>query len=77
IHTSDNRRLFNITKLAAEEICLKSNKNITIIRPSNVYGTAINSSLFLPSIVRDAIQKKEINMFVSPEYSKDYISVND
>lgn len=73
----DNRRLFNLTKLTAEEICLKSNKNCLIIRPSNVYGLALNSPLFLPSIIRDAINKKSVNMYVTPSYSKDYIFVGD
>lgn len=77
ISSNDTRRLFNLTKLVSEELCIKSNKNVTIIRPSNVYGPAINSPLFLPSIVRDAINKKCINMYVKPDYEKDYIAIED
>lgn len=77
ITTDDNRRLFNLTKLVAEELCLKSDCNVTVVRPSNVYGLALNSTLFLPSIIRHAINNGEINMFVAPEYAKDYVSVND
>jgi nucleoside-diphosphate-sugar epimerase len=77
ISSFDSRKLFNLTKLVSEEICLKSCKNIVIVRPSNVYGTALNSTLFLPSIVRDAINKSEINMYVDPTYEKDYVSVED
>jgi nucleoside-diphosphate-sugar epimerase len=73
----DNRRLFNITKLAAEELCIRSGRNVVIVRPSNVYGLALNSTLFLPSIIRHAINNGEVNMFVKPEYTKDYVSVND
>ncbi|HGJ5892275.1 MAG TPA: NAD-dependent epimerase/dehydratase family protein [Arsenophonus apicola] len=73
----DNRRLFNLTKLVAEELCLKSSYNILIVRPSNVYGAAFSSPLFLPSITRDAINKGIVNMYVSPNYSKDYVSVSD
>jgi nucleoside-diphosphate-sugar epimerase len=77
ITASDNRKLFNLTKLVAEELCLKSERNVTVVRPSNVYGLALNSTLFLPSIIRHAINNGEINMYVSPEYAKDYVSVND
>lgn len=77
ITTEDNRRLFNLTKLVAEEICLKSERHVTIVRPSNVYGLALNSKLFLPSIIRHAINNGEINMFVAPDYAKDYVSVDD
>lgn len=77
ICNEDNRRLFNLTKLMAEELCLKSQRNCLIIRPSNVYGLALNSPLFLPSIIRDAINNGRIDMFVRKEYEKDYISVSD
>ena len=74
---NDKRRLFNLTKLVAEELCLRSESNTVIVRPSNVYGTAIHSKLFLPSITRDAVNKKNVNMYVTPSYAKDYISVKD
>lgn len=74
---NDNRRLFNLTKLVAEELCLKSEKDCIIVRPSNVYGKAFSSPLFLPAITRDAITKGIVNMYVSPEYNKDYVSVHD
>lgn len=77
ITADDNRKLFNLTKLVSEELCLKSERNVTVVRPSNVYGLALNSTLFLPSIIRHAINHGEINMYVSPEYAKDYVSVND
>lgn len=73
----DNRRLFNLTKLVAEELCLKSGRNVCIVRPSNVYGVALNSPLFLPTITRDAINRGVINMFVGKNYAKDYIYVGD
>ena len=75
--TADNRRLFNLTKLVSEELCLLSNKDAIIIRPSNVYGLALNSPLFLPAITRDAINNNQVDMYVTPDYKKDYISVVD
>ena len=77
VTAGDNRKLFNLTKLVAEELCIKSERDVTVVRPSNVYGLALNSKLFLPSIIRHAINNGEINMFVAPEYAKDYVSVND
>ncbi len=73
----DSRRLFNLTKLTAEEICIKSKKDCLIIRPSNVFGLALNSPLFLPSITRNAINNGYIDMYVTEDYAKDYVYVGD
>jgi nucleoside-diphosphate-sugar epimerase len=73
----DNRRLFNLTKLVAEELCLKSGRNVCIVRPSNVYGVALNSKLFLPSIIKDSIETGVVNMYVPDSYSKDYVFIKD
>lgn len=75
--SQDQRRLFNLTKMVSEELCLLSGRDITIVRPSNVYGLALDSPLFLPSIIKDAINLETVNMYVEPEYSKDYVSVDD
>ncbi|QSX36041.1 NAD-dependent epimerase/dehydratase family protein [Shewanella sedimentimangrovi] len=77
ISNIDERKLFNLTKLTAEEMCLKSRLNTCIVRPSNVYGLALNSPLFLPAITRDAINLGVVNMYVRPSYEKDYVSVLD
>lgn len=73
----DNRRLFNLTKLVAEELCLKSGRNVCIVRPSNVYGVALNSPLFLPAITRNAINHGKVDMYIAKGYAKDYVSVED
>lgn len=73
----DNRKLFNLSKLITEELCLNSKKNCLVIRPSNIYGLALNSKLFLPSIIRNAINNNIIDMYVDKNYSKDYLSVHD
>ena len=73
----DNRRLFNLTKLVAEELCLKSARNVCIVRPSNVYGVALNSPLFLPAITRNAINHGNVDMYIAKDYAKDYVSVFD
>jgi len=73
----DTRKLFNLTKLISEELCRKSTKEHLIIRPSNVYGLAINSPLFLPQIIKNAILNGHVDMYVEREYTKDYVSVYD
>ncbi|MFN7073919.1 NAD-dependent epimerase/dehydratase family protein, partial [Proteus mirabilis] len=70
-------KLFNVTKLVAEYLCVKSKKNVIIVRPSNVYGLALNSSLFLPQIIKNAINNHKVDMYVNCDYEKDYVSVND
>lgn len=74
ISMSDSRKLFNLTKLTAEALLEQEEKAI-ILRLSNVYGNAFKSPLFLPSIVRDAIKKKVINLYTTPNYAKDYINI--
>ncbi|USD29088.1 NAD(P)-dependent oxidoreductase [Pseudoalteromonas sp. SCSIO 43201] len=77
ICNDDPRRLFNLTKLVGEELCLKSRRDICVLRPSNVYGLALTSPLFLPSITRNAVKEGVVNMYISKSYSKDYVSVID
>lgn len=77
INPDDSRVLFNQVKLIAETIIKAQSKPALILRPSNVYGKAFNSPLFLPSLVRDAITKHVINLYVTPEYSKDYVYCED
>lgn len=74
---SDNRRLFNLTKQVSEELLRRDNRPHLIIRPSNVYGLALKSDLFLPSIIRDALVTGMVSMHVTPFYSKDYVKVDD
>jgi nucleoside-diphosphate-sugar epimerase len=73
---TDDRKLFNLSKLIGEELCL-AYPNTYVVRPSNIYGVALSSNLFLPSIVRNSISAGRIDMYISPSYSKDYISVDD
>lgn len=74
---SDERVFFNLLKLTAEKYLELSGVKYTIVRPSNVYGLALDSPLFLPSIVRDAIKNNVVNMYVDPNYAKDYVLVDD
>jgi nucleoside-diphosphate-sugar epimerase len=77
IINEDERKLFNLTKLVSEELCIKSKRNCIIVRPSNVYGLALDSPLFLPSIIKHAILNAKVDMYVPKSYSKDYVAVSD
>ena len=55
---------------------LSLNKNIVILRLSNVFGNNFNS-LLLPTLIRNAIQKSKINISINVNSTKDYISIND
>lgn len=76
ISKDDPRSLFNLSKLTAESL-LEKYENTVSLRVSNVYGDAYNSSLFLPSIVRDAITCNHMDIYTTPDYAKDYINVTD
>ena len=69
--------LYNISKLAGESICLNSRRDVKIVRPSNITGNNFTSSLFIPSIVRDAVLKKTITLHSTLDSEKDYVSIND
>ena len=56
---------------------LSLNKNIIILRLSNVFGNNFNSPLLLPTLIRNAIQKSKINISINVNSTKDYISIND
>lgn len=70
--------LYNISKLMGESLCLSSKKsNVRIVRPSNVAGNNFSSNLFLPSILRDAVDTKKIIIHTSLNSEKDYVYIDD
>ena len=68
---------YNILKLASESLLLKLNKKVKIIRLSNVFGFNYKSPLLLPTLIRDGITKKKIQIIISQHSTKDYIHIND
>ncbi|WP_167670197.1 NAD-dependent epimerase/dehydratase family protein [Paenibacillus tianmuensis] len=75
LHPED---LFNLSKLAGESLCLTVERpNVKVARISNVCGADFESNNFLYSIIKDAINHREIVLRSSLESEKDYISVND
>ena len=68
---------YNILKVASESLILNLNKNIIVLRLSNVFGNNFNSPLLLPTLIRDAIQKSKINISINVNSTKDYIAIDD
>ena len=78
IDINDKSNLYDISKLLGESYCLSSKKeNIRIIRPSLVIGIDTPKSLFLPSIILDAILKGKITLRSALESQRDYLRIED
>jgi len=71
--------LYNISKLMGESLCFASKKpNVRVVRLSNVTGNSnAKNLLFIPWIMKDAIEKKKITLFSSLESEKDYVYIDD
>ena len=70
--------LYNISKAMGESICISSKKeNIRIVRPSNVTGNNFSSNLFIPSILRDAVDNRKIFLRSTLDSEKDYVHIDD
>lgn len=70
--------LYNLSKLTGESLCLAMPQaTARVVRLSNVYGNNFDSEEFLPSIVRDAVERKRVLLRTSLDSEKDYIGVDD
>lgn len=70
--------LYNISKIMGESLCIAAkNPRIKIARLSNVTGNNFESNLFIPSILREAVNHKKITLHTKLESQKDYIHIND
>jgi nucleoside-diphosphate-sugar epimerase len=70
--------LYNLSKLAAENLCLTiSNPRIRIARLSNVYGADDQSDNFLIGVLRRVLTQGNATFFASLESEKDYIDIRD
>ncbi|WP_291571679.1 NAD-dependent epimerase/dehydratase family protein [Clostridium sp. UBA4548] len=70
--------IFNVSKLLGESLCLNSGKdNVKVARISNVCGDDFTSNNFIYSIIKDAIEKKEIILNTTLDSEKDYIGIED
>ncbi|MFZ6755935.1 NAD-dependent epimerase/dehydratase family protein [Undibacterium sp. Ji50W] len=69
--------LYNISKLMGESLCLSSQRNVRVVRLSNVYGQGMPEQNFLSDILRDAAGSKKLLFRSAASSEKDYIAVAD
>ena len=79
INSNKNNFLYNSLKIAAENLCLTlNNKNIKVIRMSNLYGDNFtNQAYLLPTWIRNSILNKKIDLYINKNSTKDFIYVDD
>jgi len=78
VNPSNLDDLYNISKIMGESICFASGrKNVRIVRPSNVTGNNFLSQLFIPSLIRDAVDNKKITLHSTLDSEKDYVFIDD
>ncbi len=70
-----NPSIYGLAKLAGEFIA-SSQGSFSIIRFTNLYGVGMIAKSFIPTIIHDATQKKEITL-KNKERMHDYLSVQD
>lgn len=75
----DESILFSLIKLSAEQLCLsKNNKNIRVIRLTNVYGNHFTKQLYLlPALIRGAKKKGKIQITINKNSLKNYLHVEE
>ena len=68
---------FNSLKLTAESLCLSlSNKKIKVVRISNLFGDNFTNQIYLlPTLIRNSIKNKKINILINKKSSKDFIHI--
>ena len=54
-----------------------NNSKIKIIRPSNVVGTSAPSNLFIPSLIKEAVETGKIVLHSTLDSEKDYMYIDD
>ncbi|MDC0522178.1 SDR family oxidoreductase [Nitrosopumilus sp.] len=75
---TDKDDLYGISKIMGESLCIASeNPRVHILRLTNVTGNNFTSKLFLPSIIRDAINENKIKIFTTLSSKKDYVYIDD
>jgi nucleoside-diphosphate-sugar epimerase len=78
LNSLDKNDYYNLLKITSECLCLSlNNKNIKIVRLSNVLGKNFYSPLVLPTFIKNAVLKSKIKLFVNKMSTKDYIPIND
>ena len=79
INPNKKNNYFNSLKLAGENFCLShENKKIKVVRLSNMYGNFFTKQNYLlPTLIRNSLNKKEIEILINKKSKKNYLDVID
>ncbi|WP_018985064.1 NAD-dependent epimerase/dehydratase family protein [Methylophilus methylotrophus] len=77
VNPAKSGQVYNISKLAAESLCISTSSKAKIIRLSNVYGQDNKSKNFLSSVLQQSASDGAVTFQTSPSSSKDFVSIND
>lgn len=70
--------LYNLSKLMGEAACLGSGlSNARVARLSNVFGHDLASANFLTSVLREAVETRQVHLRTSLFSEKDYVWIGD
>jgi nucleoside-diphosphate-sugar epimerase len=76
VNTEDPDNYYNCLKIYAENLVLLNKKN-KVIRISNIFGNNYESTIFLPSIIKDSINKKKIFIYTNKKSQKDFLFIEE
>lgn len=68
---------YAISKYWGEQIIMSQAPNYSIVRMSSIYGIGMNQSTFIPKIIDNALQQKNITLFGDGSRKQNYIYVKD
>ena len=70
---------YNSLKLTGESLCLSlPNKKIKVARISNLFGDNFTDQIYLlPTLIRNSLKNKKINIFVNKKSSKDFLYTDE
>ena len=72
----NNPGLYALSKIAGE-FTVAAHDRYAILRLTYLYGKGITNSSFLPRIVKNAVENKEIVLFGEGERKQDYLHIDD
>ena len=78
VNPAESEDFYNLTKLTGEALSLASGRHgVRVVRLSNVYGGDFSSDNFLPSVIRDAVTARHVELRSALDSEKDYVSIAD
>jgi len=70
-------RLYDVSKAMGEALALSSGIPALVLRLAHVFGINPASKNFLPSLLRDAVNRGEVTLQTSLESTRNYVGVDD